>query len=571
MSRSAHPIVAVVFVALLLTTTDVAAIEQIRVVWHDEPQSTAVVSWSTSGAADTKLVWDRERPTQIGDYDHEVTPSRSGEFSGGDGTVYHHSRLTGLNPSEDVHFRIMAGEEVTRPLWFRTAPDDARPFVLLYGGDSRSDSKARRRMNVRMRELMEADESVIALAHGGDYVYTGSSWAQWDRWLDDWEAVIASSGRVLPIIPARGNHEGDGELYNEIFGFPGDPQATGDWWTTRMGQDFVLINLDSETSQAGGQRGWLEKQLEKAQSVRWIAVNYHRPAYPAVKSPGGSLYHWVPLFEQYNVDFVFESDGHVLKRTVPIRDGQYDPTGVVYLGEGGLGVPQRTPDNDRWYLQPPGMATSGHHVQALRITPDGVYYSAIGIDGEVLDTHTFRPRRRGQYSEPSVSSVRLVEPQTFEVQFDRAVAHSSAENRANYTFEPSLKIASITYDEKLRVARLKTEALSEGGHRLIIDGVSDAAGKAVPSSSFKFVTVDLDKGPVEAALEQTAGPVATDLIREMPVGEAKPPKKPPLFHCATTANRLTRMAFLSHPGAQTFLLLGLLFGAGRFRRIRRGR
>ena len=120
-----------------------------------------------------------------------------------------------------------------------------------------------------------------------------------------------------------------------------------------------------------------------------------------MKSPGGTLYHWVPLFERFNVDIALESDGHVLKRTVPIRDGQLDPDGVVYIGEGGLGVEQRTPDMSRWYLQPPGMARAVNHVQALRVTPGAIHYSAILENGEVADTHTFRPRRRGHHADPT--------------------------------------------------------------------------------------------------------------------------------------------------------------------------
>jgi hypothetical protein len=145
---------------------------------------------------------------------------------------------------------------------------------------------------------------------------------------------------------------------------------------------------------AGEQRTWLADQLRTlTETRRWVIVNYHRPAYPAVKRPGAARQQWVPLFEKYGVDLVCESDGHVLKRTVPIKVGERDPDGVVYVGEGGLGVAQRTPDTDRWYLQPPGMATSAHHVQKLTFDGDTLSYRAYGVDGEVLDTYQRSARR----------------------------------------------------------------------------------------------------------------------------------------------------------------------------------
>ena len=51
--------------------------------------------------------------------------------------------------------------------------------------------------------------------------------------------------------------------------------------------------------------------------------------------------HFCPLFDKYHIDIALESDGHCMKRTAPIRHGKKDPTGIVYVGEGGLGVGQR--------------------------------------------------------------------------------------------------------------------------------------------------------------------------------------------------------------------------------------
>ena len=79
--------------------------------------------------------------------------------------------------------------------------------------------------------------------------------------------------------------------------------------------------------------------------MKWKFAVYHHPAYSSAPSRDNKdiREHWVPLFEQHQLDLVCEADGHNIKRTVPIRNGKRDPTGVVYIGEGGLGVPQRQP------------------------------------------------------------------------------------------------------------------------------------------------------------------------------------------------------------------------------------
>ena len=553
--------------ALLVTAasaTSEAASQHVRVIWHDAPSTTAYVAWSTAGPATTRVVWDSAEGASASAYANQAYPARSGPFDDDDAPYFHHAHLQGLPPASRVHFRIVVDESESRDYWFWTAPADARPFVLLYGGDSRSDRAMRRTMHERMRDLVESDPSTLAVIHGGDYVYRGSSWSLWDQWLEDWQKTITSDDRVLPIIPARGNHEGDAALYNKVFAFPGQDDDYGDWFATRIGEDFLLLNLDSNVSQAGEQRRWLEEQLVQGQKYRWIAVNYHRPAYPAVKSPGGALHHWVPLFEHYNVDVVLESDGHVLKRTVPIRDGQFDPSGVVYVGEGGLGVPQREPDLGRWYIQPPGFAMAAHHLQALRVTPDAIYYAAILADGSVADTYRFKPHRRGQYEEPLVESVRMLGPQEIEVVFSRPVSTESAENLANYVMRPGAAIERVEYAPQRQIAVLRAAEPVHGAHRVVVDGVVDLAGKAIPRTVYGLPLDRTTEFPVDGKLEQRVGPTPTAQITVRPIGEPRPPPTtPPIFTCQTASGSGGFGPFV--------LLLALLVGRGRPQKVERQR
>ena len=78
---------------------------------------------------------------------------------------------------------------------------------------------------------------------------------------------------------------------------------------------------------------------------------------------------------------------------MPIKAEKQDPSGVVYLGEGGYGAPQRTPKG-LWYLEQPGFASKGDHHMELRVSAEKIDYKAVGMKGEVLDQHKFNPRNR---------------------------------------------------------------------------------------------------------------------------------------------------------------------------------
>lgn len=347
---------------------------QWRVVWTEDPALRATIAWSTAEPGTThRVLFDERPPGSAADYEHVAVAARSGAYSAAEGerdvAWYHHVRLAGLTPDSTVRFRIESDGVRSPELWFRTAPFATAGAALLAGGDSRTGLRARCWINRAIARLVQADPSLLALWHGGDYVGNGDRWDQWSRWLSHHELTTTRDGRVLPILPTRGNHD-YGPLFDEVFDAPG--VGTG-WFHTALGAEVSLLTLNTNVSAAGDQLDWLESELAAAaDSARWIVTSYHRPLYPAVKSAGPAKPFWTPLFDRYRVDLSLESDGHCIKRTVPILADEPHPEGVVYVGEGGLGVPQRTARTDPWYLAEPGFARSGHHVLRLDFAPDGL-------------------------------------------------------------------------------------------------------------------------------------------------------------------------------------------------------
>ncbi|MEM6799659.1 MAG: metallophosphoesterase, partial [Planctomycetota bacterium] len=305
----------------------------------------------------------------------------------------------GLTGGADYELTVESGGDSAGPYVFAAAPAGREPFQLLFGGDSRSGIEHRRKMNQLLERITsearrQGRPPVVALAHGGDFVNNGRRLPEWRQWLDDYQLTTSPAGRLLPIIPTRGNHD-YGDLFNEVFDFP---PGDRNYYATDLTPSVRLLTLNTETSTAGDQLAWLRGQLEAPSPTAstWLLCQYHKPAFPAVKVPSGAYANWVPLFEQHGVDVCLEADGHCIKRTPPILGNRFDPAGVVYLGEGGLGVGQRSPKTNRWYLQRPAVTGRGHHVQVLAFDGEQLTGRVLMEDGSTFDEFRLAPRpKRG--------------------------------------------------------------------------------------------------------------------------------------------------------------------------------
>jgi acid phosphatase type 7 len=373
--------------------------QHLRILFEQQPAREAVVSWTTT-VPGTRHVVHFDTEPRSGDteaYAQQATQVVSGAYTLLPSETemaawYHHVPLTGLEPSTTYYLTVESDGETLGEYHFVTAPDDDRAVALLVGGDSRVGDErvypgnARRRMNARMRTLFEANPHVLALAHTADYT-NRAYWSELYHWLNDhFEMTTTADGRLLPIIPARGNHDLD-VGFEEMFLWPGRVEEF--YYASQLNSQTVLITLNTEISRSGDQQDWLAATLPRVRPVnQWVVAAFHRPAFPSVRafdSGEPQRRAWVPLFERYDVDLVAVGHDHSLKRTVPILDGRADPRGIVYIGDGGLGVRPREVAGDRWYIQGGGMSAGVHNVHMVEFGTEAMHVRAFGMGGEVLD------------------------------------------------------------------------------------------------------------------------------------------------------------------------------------------
>ena len=383
-----------------------------RVTWTENPAKHAIISWTSTQLGkenyvlyDTLTGLNSQKSLQTKSVKDGKISMREMDYTEGVPEGYfHHAELFNLMPSTTYYFKFCTDGICSDEFNFLTAPVQDIAFSIISGGDSRLGGEKpryagrtphveRQEMNRIIASLTEEDPSVLAFAHGGDYCTT-ADWRHLYWWFEDHELTITKDKRILPLIIARGNHEHEiGFLENFWLGEISNENSDGYFFMTQLSPSAALITLNTETSMAGNQLEFLEETLEESrQDFKWMFTQYHKPAYPAVKDyDREDFYHvrryWVPLFEQYKISMAWESDGHSLKKTSPLLDGKVNPEGIIYVGEGGLGVPQRKPDVGRWYFSDGSLVESAHHVWKIDVLDSVTHATAIGIKKDTL--HAF--------------------------------------------------------------------------------------------------------------------------------------------------------------------------------------
>lgn len=374
----------------------------VMLTWQQDPTTTMVIDWQTEGPGDPALHY---RPAGASEWQHATGDSRPFPFTE---RMVHRVELTGLEPASAYEFRV---EESGRILRFRTMPSDlSGPVRFAVGGDTRHRQDWMEEVNT---VAMQYDPDFIVW--GGDLAYADGRADRAYRWFEWFDAVrntlIAEDGRVVPLVVVAGNHEVRGGYYHRteeeydgsdawresiapyfytFFPFPGHPGYGaldfGDYLS------IVLLDTDHTAPIEGAQTEWLAEALAARTHVDHVIPVYHVPAWPSNRSFDGRTQtrvreNWVPLFDAHdNIKVAFENHDHTYKRTHPIRHGEIDPRGVVYIGDGAWGVGERdTHDPDEtWYLK---RAESRRHAIIVTLQGRHQHFLMVGRDGEWLDEY----------------------------------------------------------------------------------------------------------------------------------------------------------------------------------------
>lgn len=326
-----------------------------RLSWRSDPATSMVIGWNQVSGHHAEVRFDTmecgENPET---FRYQHSPDRVEIYRG---MTNHFARLENLKPDTAYRFAICDSEGVGRLLWFRTAPSEPKPFTFIAGGDSRTNPEPRREGNSLVAKLRP-----LFVLFGGDYTKSGKP-EQWKEWFSDWQLTISEDGRMYPIIATHGNHENaDLQMMDKLF----DTPNTNQYYSMGIAGELMriwVLNSELESrdpEKEPEQQAWIESDLPQYPDTTWKVATYHRPMRPHTsKKPEGlvRVNAWAQLFYDNEVDLVVESDTHMVKRTYPLRPSEGkgsfesfirdDERGMVFIGEGSWGAPNRPPNDDK--------------------------------------------------------------------------------------------------------------------------------------------------------------------------------------------------------------------------------
>lgn len=383
---------------LFLVTDVYGKTRRYRLVWSDDPATTAVIGWEkVGGSGQTVYFGTKDQGTDTTLYPNKKKPFRTVGFRDMDNQF---ARLSNLKPNTSYYFVIADSEGSSRRFWFKTAPNEPSAHLsFIAGGDSRNNREPRINANRLVAKLRPH-----AVWFDGDMTDDDTS-GEWAEWLDDWQHTIGSDGRMIPIIPARGNHERLANTLKNLFNVP-------EYYAVTFGGNLLrLYCLNTEVSISGNQTDWLEEDLRQNCEVKWRSAQYHKPIRPHVtrKSEGRGQYDlWAPLFYRYNFGLVVECDAHVVKTTWPIRPSKEpgndegfirdDEFGTVYVGEGCWGAPLRNDDDKKSWTRASG---SFNQFKWIFVSQEKIEVRTIMVEDELATQKVETVSDRDPFSIPA--------------------------------------------------------------------------------------------------------------------------------------------------------------------------
>ncbi|UCD45741.1 MAG: metallophosphoesterase family protein [Candidatus Bathyarchaeota archaeon] len=316
----------------------------LHLTWQNDTSTTITVTWQTNTptSGDTVLYDQVSRQGEVGEYKYSVT-GKHYTYEGASGYI-HNVELTGLTP-DTVYYFICGGSSggYGEERSFRTATSISSDVRFVMGGDSQIYySRPEYYREVREKiSLAMAKTNPSFVLHSGDIVMDGKVQSEWDEWFNHVDSNwIGENGQIIPIITALGNHENPQSTTSKYFPqfvLPGNER----WYSLDWGPDIHIIVLDNAyilNDVSGPQLDWLKEDLESHSNYLWKFVVYHKPAFE-----GSARDYWVPFFDEYHVDIVFNGHIHGYQRTYPINwltsqtEVQDYSNGTMYIISGGWG------------------------------------------------------------------------------------------------------------------------------------------------------------------------------------------------------------------------------------------
>lgn len=317
-------------------------------------------------------------------------------YNGGKHFGLYTAHITNLMAGTDYEYRILVGKRQSAWMEFKTE-SESTAFKALIFGDSQSFNYKYWAKTAQVAWEKNGDAAFFVTM--GDLVDNGQDDWQWNAWFDGGGTLLAR----MPVVPVMGNHEAYSldwkmakpDYYLSFFALPGNGPAglEGHAYSYDYGDvHFVVLNTqlkelyDWYPNLLEEQQKWLAKDLSQTQK-KWKVVLMHRDvwSYPLNGTFDVIGQGFVPVFDQYHVDLVFNGHVHSYARTKTLKNGKPDFAGTIYIatGRSGENIWEKSPRKpvDEFYYNPLDMP----NYLVLEASHDALKVTAFKQTGELID------------------------------------------------------------------------------------------------------------------------------------------------------------------------------------------
>ncbi|MEO0415978.1 MAG: metallophosphoesterase, partial [Verrucomicrobiota bacterium] len=349
------------------------------------------LQWGTTEGM--TIMWEVNRPNGKGIVHYGETAQCLQTIEGQrNAKGIHEVRVAGLKPGTQYFYRVETIPNAglspiqSEVKTFQTDAGAGVPFAFAVISDTQGNPAVSGAV-----AKMAWEQRPNFLLHPGDLVSTGKNKSHWvDHYFASMEPLISR----VPFFPVLGNHEQNADHYYDYMSLP-DPEY---YYTYQYGDaQFFMIDTNKKCGPDSEQYQWLKAELAKSKAL-WKFVCHHHPPYSSDENDYGDLWKQnqssrgdrnarllTELYDQFEVDIVWNGHIHSYERTWPIHDGKASvKKGPIYLITGGGGGHLETPGPFRTPFQL--LVKRGHHYAMVWIHQSRLEFKAYDLEGQLFDS-----------------------------------------------------------------------------------------------------------------------------------------------------------------------------------------
>ncbi|NIK66608.1 hypothetical protein FHT67_000032 [Paenibacillus sp. BK720] len=327
--------------------------------------SSMSVMWQTSDNQPNTIKWGTDTSYSLGE--------QSVETYGSDNQ--HKFTITGLQPGTKYYYEVdgQAGSFVAAPA------DDATSVKFLSYGDSRTQPAYQDKVADLARKAYAEDPAYQSILLNSGDIASSDSESNWTAQYFVPESTYPQMHALqteVPMMGARGNHEGVGSVYEKYYPYP---YVDDFYWSFDYGPVHVsVIDEYADFKEGSAQYNWLINDLATTDKP-WKIVMGHQPAWGAGTHENNTdVQKYIhPILKKFGVPLYLNGHNHNYARA--------EVDGIEYLTSGGGGAPSYDVDPS-W----PNIvkADKSYFLTLFDVEGDTMKVTSKRIDGTEIETIT---------------------------------------------------------------------------------------------------------------------------------------------------------------------------------------